>query len=802
MGTLYQDLAYTFRILGKDIRFTLVAITMLAVGIGLNTAVFSIVNAVLIQPLPYKEPDRLLQVSESHPESQSHDMAATPRSYTEWDKQQQAFESISAYREQYFTIIGGSEPERVYGAVVSGTTFSTLGVSPIHGRVFQPEEEKPGNNYVVVLGHGLWKRRFGEDLNILNQTISFDGRGFVVVGIMPPDFEFPIGNTKVDLWVPLALRPNEIERGGHNLSVVARLRPGVTLERAQAEMNTIAGQLEQQYPETNGGWVVSLEPLVQKIVGGVESTLMILLGAVACVLLITCANIANLFLAKTTAHQKEVAIRVALGASRGRIARLFLTESLVLSCLGGAVGLLLAISAMQFIISIAPDNIPRIEEARIDTNVLGFTLVVSLLTGILFGTVPAIRASRWEAFSVLKEVGAPLSYLRHRNLGSALMVVEIALTLVLSIGAALLINSFIRLYRVDPGLDTERVTIMEVSLPALRYRDAQQQAVFYKSALDRFRSLPEIQSAGLTSSLPLSGLAISNSFVIEGRSTDGSQPSSAGHYIISPDYFRSMGITLLKGRDFTDHDSETTQKVAIINLTMAKRFWGDEDPIGSRMIISGAPPCEVIGIVQDNKRSSLDSEVQPEMYVPFTQGGFFRSGKFVVRTKSESSNIAGALRAGIGSIDKDLAVYNLRTMDQLISESLSKRRFVVLLSGLFAAISIMMALMGVYSVLSYSVNQRRQEFGIRMALGAQQGDVVRLVVKHALLVILVGAVFGLTASLAATQFLTSMLYEITSTNFQTYLIATGLVTVISLIGCYLPARRAAKADPILSLRSE
>jgi putative ABC transport system permease protein len=803
MEALLQDINYSFRSLLKRPSFATVSLLILMLSIGINTAIFSVINAVLLRPLPYKSPDRIVQLWENNLGKGIPSFAVTPRDYVNWVNEQSVFESLAAFRQQYFMITGVDEPERVLGATVSQSLFSTLGVDAAIGRGFTLEEDKPGNDRVVVMSFGLWQRRFGANPDLIDKTLIIDGNPYTVVGIMPADFQFPIQSVKAELWIPFAFRPAEIERGAHNTFVIARLKQGITLQQANADMRAIAAQLEQRYPDTNKGISLNVLLLNEQVVGNVRLSLLVLSGAVGFVLLIACANIANLVLARNTARQKEIAIRLALGASRTRILRQLLTESLLLSFLGGGLGLLLAFWATDTLVSISPVDMPRGNEARIDLQVFVFSMATSLLTGVVFGLIPSLQISKTDINKSLKEGADNIhgSYGR-RYLRNVLVATEVALALTLLTGAGLMINSFIRLGRTEIGIDPKNLVTMEVSLPASKYRTLGQQVTFYQEVLERFRAIPGVQATCATSNLVLSGSAITETFTITDSPIDSSGPFEAGSYVLTPEYFRTMGTNLLSGRDFTDQDSDTAPKVIIINSMMAHRFWPGEEAIGKQISLGGKPPGKIVGIVGDTKRSNVDGETQPEFYIPYTQASSFRSGKLVIRSTSDPKTLAVALRGEIQAVDKDQAVYNLKTVEQMLSQSLAKRRYNMLLLSIFAGLSIILAAIGVYSVLAYLVAERTREIGIRMALGAQDREIIKLIVMQGMLPVLAGVVVGLGVALALTRILSSLLYGVTATDPASFLTVTLILIGVALAACYIPARAAVKVDPILTLRSE
>jgi putative ABC transport system permease protein len=774
--------------------FTTVVLITLALGIGANTAIFSVVNGVLIQPLPFKKPDRLVAVREINPKFSNEPIGASFPNFKDWEEQNQVFEHIAAYSGQVLTLIGEDEPLRVSAQNVSSAFFAMLGAEPILGRAFLPEEEKTGQRKVVVLSHGFWQRRFGGDPAVLDRTLTLDGSAYTVVGVMPAGFRFL---RDADLWTPLNV-PATLQqiRGARFLQVVARLKPGMSLEQARAGMGTLAQQLESEYSQSNSGWGVSLVTLQDKLVGNVKLGLLVLLGAVGFVLLIACANVANLLLTRGTTRQKEIAIRVALGAGRRRVIQQLLTESTLLALLGGGLGLLLALWGIDALRALSPSNLPRIEEIRIDRSVLAFALTVSLLTGLLFGLAPARQATRVDLQEALKEGGGS-SAGRRKLLRGLLVVSEIALSLILLVGAGLLGRSLLALLSVDPGFRTENLMTMELSLPQYKYRQEQQQTEFFQQLLERAESLPGVRAVALTTILPLSGNESKNSFTIEGRDSDGK--NWARLQTISPDYFRTMSIPLLNGRPFSTHDAKAgAPDVVIINEIMAQRFWPDQDPVGKR-ILFGDSGSTIVGVVGNIRHTGLGAEHEPEMYLPVESS---RTMVLVARADSEAIALAAPLRALVHSIDKDQPVENVRTMEEVVSRSVAQPRFLAILLSVFATLALALAAVGVYGVMAFSVAQRTREMGIRMALGAQPRDILRLVLGQGMVLAIIGVAAGLLGSFAITRLMSSLLYRVSATDPITFIVISLLLTGVALGASFMPARRALKVDPMVALRHE
>jgi len=803
MQTLWQDLRYGFRMLIKNPGFMAVAVIALALGIGANTAIFSVVNAVLLRPLPYRQPEQLVMVWEDYrgrggPEREW----LSPADLQDWREQNQIFEHIAAMNNWGPTLTGQAEPEMLVGAAVSHNMFAALGIEPSLGRSFRPEEDKAGAERVVVLSHSLWQRRFGSDTGIVGKALTLSGDSYTVVGVMPASFKFPV-IANVELWRTLqpGLNPN-CQRGCVTLRAIARLKPEVTLERARTEMNAIARRIEEQFPDTNKGVGATLIPLHEQLVGNIRQAMLVLLGAVAFVLLIACANVANLMLARSAAREKEMAVRAALGAGRGRIVRQLLTESLLLALVGGTLGLVLAYWMVDLLVRFSPQGAPRVDEIAIDGRVLGFTLGIALLTGVVFGLAPALQVSRTDLNHSLKEGGRDAqSGARGGRLRGALVVAEMALALMLLVGAGLMIKSFVMLQRVDAGFNPDHVLTLNIALPRINYPDRPQIVAFYTQLLDRIKALPGVQSAGLTSSLPLTGNNTDVNFLVEGRPQPPSNQQPAAWYSqVSPDYFRAMGMRLVKGRVFTEQDNEQAPRVVIISETLARRYFPGEDPLGKRI---GSPNNwrEIVGVMTDVKHFGLETDARPSMFLADRQSPA-RFMAVVVRTAGEPLQIASAVRGAVWAGDKNLAVANVTPMTQLVSASIAQPRFILLLLGVFAGVALTLAAVGIYGVMSYSVTQRTREIGVRMALGARPRDVMRLVVGQGLLLTAAGVGIGLGGAVALTRLMNTLLFGVKPTDPVTFAVITLLLTSVALLACYLPARRAMKVDPMIALRYE
>jgi putative ABC transport system permease protein len=805
MGTLLQDLRYGFRMLVKSPGFTLTAVLALALGIGVNSAIFSVINAILLRPLPYANQEQLVVLTQINQKKGLDQVPVSPPDLADWKSQSHAFSNMAAYRSgssASFNLTSGAEPERIQGAFVSADLLPLLGVQPFKGRNFTADEEKSGGNPVVIISHGLWQRRFGSDPDLVGRSLTMNGVSYSVIGIMPPSFQFPVQPDKVELWVPLSL-PNQMaeSRMAHMLRVVARLKPGVTEEQARSEMNTIAQRLQQQYPESNTDMGIAVIPLLEQIVGNIRTALYILLGAVGFVLLIACANVANLLLARATARQKEIAIRTALGASRLRLIRQLLTESVLLALLGGALGLLLAMWGLDLLVAVSPNNIPRLKDVGLDGWVLGFTLLVSLLTGIIFGLTPALQASRTDLTESLKEGGKSSAGLHRSRMRNALVVSEVALALLLLIGAGLMMRSFMRLRQVNPGFNPEQTLTMRIALPDAKYKEDYQVHSFYQQVLQRVASLPGVQSADVVTSVPLSGQQTRLAFEIIGRPAAPGELLDADYRAVSAGYFRTMSIPLIKGRFFTDRDTQESPGVLIINEAMARRYWPNEDPLGKHLNV-GPAPHEIVGVVGDVKQMGLDAGTDAEMYEPYLQAPW-NALTLVVRTNNaEPKNLAAAVTHEVHAVDKDQPVSNIKPMDEIVSESVAQPRLYMLLLNVFAGVALLLAAVGLFGVIAYSVTQRTHEIGIRMALGAQQSDVLKLVVGQGMLLALLGVGIGLLAAFLTTRILQTFLYGISSVDPLTFIIGAVVLSTVAFLASLIPARRAIKVNPMIALRYE
>ncbi len=804
MRTLLQDLRYGFRMLVKNPGFTLVAVVTLALGIGANTAIFSVVNGVLLRPLPYPDADRLVSLQAVNPAQGIRASNISPPDFADWKNQSQIFEDMTAFVTGGAILSGGNEPERVPAAYVSASFFSVLGIQPAMGRGFLAEEDRAGNDTVAIISHGLWQRRFGANPNVIGNKVIIGGEASTVIGVMPADFEFM---QPVDVLAPLAVEMTKERRDNRYLQVLARLKPGVPLEQAQSQINTVTGRLSQSYAETNANWGARLTPLHQLMVADVRPGLLLLLGAVGFVLLITCANVANLLLARAAARHKEIAVRAALGASRLRVVRQLLTESILLSTVGGGLGLLLGIWLTDLLVSISPANTPRLEMVGIDSRVLLLTLAVTFLIGLLFGLAPAWQASRINLNEALKEGGRTFSEGWRRNrMRKALVIAEVALSLMLLVGAGLLIKSFLLLRETNAGFSPDHLLTMRISLPSLKYKEKKQKAEFFQRLTESAAALPGVESAGAVLSLPLGGsnYSVGRSFIPEGRPLTPEESINASYVVATPGYFHTMKIPLVGGRPFTAQDREETTKVVVINETLARRHFPGESAIGKRIKIWRDEdfPREIIGVVGDTKTGALEGEASPQMYVPHAQDSSWGGLSLVVRTSGTPSALTPAVRGVVLSIDPDQPVFNIKTMDDIVAASVATRRISMLLLSGFAGLALLLAALGVYGLISYSIAQRTHEIGLRMALGAQARDVLVLVLRQGMSLVLIGVGIGLAAAFALTRVMSSLLYEVSASDPVTFIGVALLLIFVALVACLIPARRAMKVDPMVALHYE
>jgi putative ABC transport system permease protein len=821
MQKMWQDLRYGTRMLLKNPGITFVVVLALALGIGANTAIFSVVDAVLLRPLPYPESDRLVFLNET---SRSMDeISISYPNFADWRNQNHVFENIGVYNRSSYNLTGVGEAERIVTGQVSADMFAALRANPAMGRLFTNDEDKPGAAPVVILSYPLWQRRFGGQSSILNQPLSLNGKSYTVIGIMPQGFQFP---SRVEMWVPVGQLSGDLDwqqRDNHpGLYGVARLKPGVSLAQAKAEMDMIGANLGKQYNESNAGNGIGVRPLLEIFVGEIRRALWVLFAAVAFVLLIACANIANLLLARAQSRQKEMAIRSAMGAGRWRIARQLLTESVLLALIGGTVGMLIAQWGIRLILYISPDAIPRAREISMDWRVLIFTIGLAFVTGILFGLVPALQAGVVDVHETLKETGRGTSG-RHW-LRSSLVVVEVATTLVLLIGAGLMIRSFYRLQKVDPGFSYEHLTSFSVSLPEKKYQTAEQRDQFFGQLLEKLRGLPGVQATAAATGLPLGNNGWQTGFVVDGRPRPPrDQTPLMEACLVTPDYFRAMNIPLKRGRYFTEQDNrawiagkdlsqleEVERDVAgmnaiVIDEEFARRYWPNEDPVGKRIAMGGEKHprlLTVLGVVGRVKMEGLGQDSKRvQGYFAFAQNPS-DDMTVVVKASGDPNQLIAAVRQQVKTIDPDQPIYSIRTMDEIRAESVAPERLNLTLLSIFAGIALVLAIVGIYGVMSYSVTQRTHEIGIRMAIGAQPRDVSRMIIGQGMMLALIGVGLGLVGAFALTRLMATMLFGVEPTDPATFAAIAVLLTGVALVACYVPGRRATKVDPVVSLRYE
>ncbi len=812
MQTLLRDLQYATRMFLKNPAFTVITVITLALGIGANTAIFSVVNTLLMRPLPYSNPDQLVMVWENLRKDNNPHNAVAPANFVDWKEQNKSFQQMAAFTAPVnYNFTGGDMPERVVGARVSAGFFQMLGVQPVQGRLFNDEEDQPGNNQVIIISHGLWQRRFGSDPTLIGKQFILSERTFTLVGIlpanfrMPPDFQFSTLNN-VDVWTPLALSADgKKRRTSHSFNVVARLRgSGDSVRQAQAEMDLIGQNLQEQYPATNKGWGVTVNPLKEEFVGKVRVVLLVMFAAVSFVLLIAIVNVANLQLVRSNGRRREMAMRAALGATRMRVMRQLLTESILLSLIAGVLGCVLAWVGVRAIVAISPANILRIGDIGVDRWVLGYTLLISVVTGVLFGLAPAIFASKAELTETLKEGGRGGEGLRSKRLHKLLVITETALALVLLVGAGLMVRSFRQLQQVDPGFDAPNVLTMQVALPALKYKTPEDAVAFYDQAVQRLEGLPGVEAAAKVSELPFSGDQFDNAFSIEGRPPQAEgEKLSANLRLVSANYFRAMGIPVLRGRAFTSQDAQAKPAVVVINEAMAKRFWPQEDPLGKRLTIdlNEPGPREIVGIVKNIRHYSLDVEPKAEMYVPnlsLSQNIM----SLVVRSNKDPLSLASAARQEVLAIDKNQPIYNVKTMKDLVDESVATQHFSMWMLACLAGVALILAAVGIYGVIAYWVTQRLHEIGIRIALGAASRDILRMIIGQSMTLALIGVGLGLVVAFIMTRLMRTLLYGISASDPIAFVVAALLLAGVAFMAALFPARKATRVDAIGALRQQ
>jgi putative ABC transport system permease protein len=797
MGTLWQDLRFGARVLLKQPAFTLVAVVTLALGIGANTAIFSVINAVLLKPLPFPEQERLVDLNETF-KPDGFGTLSVPN-LRDWQQQNTTFAGIAAYAPGTFNLQAGDSPQRLQGLRVAANYFDVFDLKPQLGRTFRAGEDEAGRERVVVLSDALWRASFGADPEIVGKALPINGARYTVIGVMPHSLSTL---SRSQLWAPLVFTEGEkAARGSHSFLAIGRLKEGVTLEEARTELSAIAARLEAQYPDAQTGRGARVSRYEERVVGGVRQPLLVLMAAVGFVLLIACANVANLLLARAAGRHREIAVRIALGAGRLRLVRQFVTEGVLLALAGGALGVAAAWLGLDVLGKLAFAFVPRSGEIRLDLRVLLFTLVVSILTGIIFGVAPAAQAFKTNVQEALKDGGASVG-LGGAGLRSTLVVAEIAAAFVLLVGAGLLVKSFARLQSVDSGVQTEHVLTAKLSLPAERYADNDARLRFHKEVLARVARLAGVEAAGVTSHLAVEEFGTNGNTPIEGKSYPPNQEPLVEQRVVSPDYFRALGIRLLRGRAFDEHDTTTAPPVTVINETMARVVWGDENPVGKRVF--GDPWVTVVGVVSDVKNVGLTARTLPELYMNYAQGLSQRtqSMTLVVRSRLAPATLTAAVRREVQAVDAAQPVFAVQTMQAVLDNTVSDRRLNMTLLGVLAALSLVLAVVGIYGVMSYTVTQHTHEIGVRMALGAQAADILRLVVGRGMFLTALGVVLGAGGALALTRFIAALLFDVQATDAATFAVIAALLASVALLACLVPALRATRVDPMIALRHE
>jgi putative ABC transport system permease protein len=806
LSDLGQDLRYGLRMLAKNPAFTIIAVFALALGIGANSAIFSVVNKVLLEPLPFKNPNQLVMVWENATHLGFPKNTPPPANFIDWRKQSTVFDGMAAFTERSFNLTGVGEPERLDGRRVSANLFDLLGVKPILGRTFVPQEDQPGTK-VVILNESLWKRRFGGDQTVIGRALSLNGESYTVIGVVPSSVRLPaFGNWRDQVWVPLAFSSEEAaERGNHFLEVIARMKPGVTLQKAQAEMETIAARLAQEYPRYNTRIGAVVNPLHEEIVGNMKPALLMLLGAVAFVLLIACANVANLLLARAAVRQKEIALRLALGANRARLTKQLLVESVMLSLIGGFVGLILAYAGLHVLRRFIPQDVAQTDAIAIDAKVLVFTVVVALVTGLIFGLAPASQASHFNLNDTLKEGGRDSGAgARGKRLRSSLVIAEVAVSFLLLIGAGLLINSFMHLRNIDPGFRADHLLALNIDLSEVKYPDNARRTAFFDEVVRRVQALPGVKSVAVAGNLPFTYNGDSMGIAVEGvPDPPPDQWPDVIYRTVGPGYFGTMGISLVNGRDFGDQDTIDSTMTVVVSEKTAKHYWPNADPIGKRLkagsTTSEGPWRTVIGVVKDVRQNDFIAEPKMQLYLDYRQMKGLMPNALVVRTAVDPLSLATSVRNAIWAVDKDQPVSNINSMEHIVAGAVARQRFSMLLLAVFAGLALVLAAVGIYGVMSYSVAQRTHEIGIRMALGAQRSDVVKLAIGQGFKLVITGVAIGLVAAFILTRVMSSLLFGVSATDPMTFAAISVVFMSVAILASYIPALRATKVDPMIAL---
>jgi putative ABC transport system permease protein len=800
MDNLLKDIRYALRALLRRPGFTAIAVITLALGIGANTAIFSVVHAVLLQPLPYTDADRLVALRQSNMPAQP-DTQIAPGNFLEWRRQSTAFSSLAAYRTVSYNLTGDGNPERLLAGRVSVGLFALLGAQPLLGRDFVAEEDHPGHEKVVVISEGLWARRFGSDPNVLGKTLKLDGEDFAVIGVMPAAFRLPDQRER-ELWTPIAFKDSEKTLyQARYVDVIGRLKTGVSAAQAQSEMTAIAARLAQEHPDANTGWTINVTPLLNFVVGDVKTVLWVLFGAVALILLIACANVTNLLLARATTRQKEMAVRVALGAGRARIVRQLATESLLLALLGGIAAWPLASWGLKALLVAAPTDLPRLASVSIDNRVLLFTVAITLLTALIFGLAPALQVLKFDSNSALKDQRS--CSVRQQRIGNVLIATEVALALMLLVGGGLLLRTVWQLNHVHPGFDERNALAVTIQLPEKKYAAPQQIAAFSEQLVQQVSSMPGVEATGIARILPIVH-NLPAGFYFEGqpRPNDNELPQT-NYSAVSPGYFKAMRIPLIAGRAFTEHDTLDAPRVAIVSQILAQRYFPNGDAIGKRINVQTGPESyrEIVGIAGDVKQNGLTKETKPHAYEPFAQApNQFMT--LIVRSTTDPASLVPAIRSKVLALDSELPLQRVTPLDRMLANSIRQQRFTSIVLSVFAGVALLLAAAGLYGVISYSVAQRTQELGIRVALGAQVKDVMQLVLRQGMAYVVAGEVIGIAGAFALTRLLSGLLFGVTPTDAVTFVAVTVVLTVVALLACYIPARRATKVDPLVALRYE